>query len=43
MDSVTHYEGVVDDLSVIMSPYNTAKYTIPNIVTAVDNFHIKIF
>lgn len=42
MDRVTHYKGVVDDLSVIMSPCNTANYTMPNVVTAGDNGH-KIY
>ena len=31
MDSVTHYKGVVDDLSVIMSPCNTVNYAMPKI------------
>ena len=39
INSVTHYEGVVDNLSVIMSPCHTANYTMPNVVTAVDNFN----
>ena len=39
IDTVTHYEGVVDGLSLIISPCNTANYSNQSVLTAVENFN----
>lgn len=39
IDTVTHYEGVADGLSLIISPCNTANYSNQSVLTAVENFN----
>lgn len=39
IDTVTHYEGIADGLSLIISSCNTANYSNQSVVTAVENFN----